>query len=100
MGQQPTTVNKVPLTDKNGHQLMDANHNPISTREYHYTRPDGSKIVIQEHSAGHSYGPPEIRVHTLIRENMILYQVQAQEMIAYPDYLNIILSQRGIKYVV
>ena len=58
MGQQPTTVNKVPLTDKNGHQLMDANHNPISTREYHYTRPDGSKIVIQEHSAGHSYGPP------------------------------------------
>ena len=42
----------------------------------------------------------EIRVHTLIRENMILYQVQAQEMIAYLDYLNIILSQRGIKYVV
>lgn len=37
---------------------MDANHNPISTREYHFTRPDGSKIVIQEHSAGHTYGPP------------------------------------------
>ncbi|WP_349830387.1 HNH/endonuclease VII fold putative polymorphic toxin [Brenneria sp. L4-2C] len=37
---------------------MDTNHNPISTREYYYTRSDGSKIVIQEHSAGHNYGPP------------------------------------------
>ncbi|WP_413531462.1 HNH/endonuclease VII fold putative polymorphic toxin, partial [Rahnella inusitata] len=58
MRQQPTAVNKVPLTDRNSHQLMDANHNPISTKEYHYTRPDGSKIVIQEHSTGHIYGPP------------------------------------------
>ncbi|WP_240153825.1 HNH/endonuclease VII fold putative polymorphic toxin, partial [Erwinia amylovora] len=58
MVQQPSAINKVPLTDRNGHQLMDTNHNPISTREYHYTRSDGSRIVIQEHSAGHIYGPP------------------------------------------
>ncbi|MEG1466936.1 MAG: RHS repeat-associated core domain-containing protein [Hafnia sp.] len=58
MGQQPDAINKVPMTDKNGHQVMDAEHKPISTREYHFTRPDGSKIVIQEHSTGHIYGPP------------------------------------------
>jgi len=58
MTQQPSAVNKIPLTDRSGRQLMDVKHNPISTREYHYTRSDGSKIVIQEHSAGHIYGPP------------------------------------------
>ncbi|TDB40695.1 type IV secretion protein Rhs [Photorhabdus khanii subsp. guanajuatensis] len=50
-------MNKVPLTDRSNHQIMDASHNPLSTREYHFSRPDGSKIVIQEHSAGHIYGP-------------------------------------------
>jgi hypothetical protein len=24
------------------------------TREYTYTRPDGSRVIIQDHSAGHS----------------------------------------------
>ncbi|MFG6653497.1 RHS repeat-associated core domain-containing protein [Scandinavium sp. M-37] len=57
MGQQPNSVNKVPITDINGRQMMDVDHNPLSSREYNYTRPDGSKFVIQEHSAGHIYGP-------------------------------------------
>ncbi|TNH41474.1 RHS repeat-associated core domain-containing protein, partial [Photorhabdus luminescens] len=58
MNQHPSAVKKVPLTDRNDRQIMDANHNPLSSREYHFSRPDGSKIVIQEHSAGHIYGPP------------------------------------------
>ncbi|WP_269468747.1 RHS repeat-associated core domain-containing protein [Photorhabdus akhurstii] len=58
MNQHPSAVKRVPLTDINNHQIMDANHKPIVTREYHFARSDGSKIVIQEHSAGHIYGPP------------------------------------------
>lgn len=45
------------MTDKSGNQVIDSKYNPVNTREYHYTAPDGSKIVIQEHSFGHSYGP-------------------------------------------
>ncbi|MBD2816679.1 type IV secretion protein Rhs [Xenorhabdus sp. Flor] len=58
MNQHPNKVDKIPLTDMNGKKILDANHKPIETREYHFIRPDGSKIVIQEHSAGHIYGPP------------------------------------------
>lgn len=58
MGQRPIEVNKVQLTDRDGHVIKDSNFNVLESREYHYTRPDGSKIVIQEHSAGHTYGPP------------------------------------------
>ncbi len=57
MNQHPNAIKEVPLTDMNKHQIMDANYNPILTREYHFARPDGSKITIQEHSAGHIYGP-------------------------------------------
>ena len=57
MTQQPTDVKTVPMTDRNGKQIFDSNHQPINTREYHYTTPKGKKIVIQEHSAGHQYGP-------------------------------------------
>lgn len=45
------------MTDKSGHQMIDAEHKPIQIREYHFTHPDGYKIVIQEHSTGHIYGP-------------------------------------------
>ena len=58
MVQQPERINSVRMTDMNGHNILDANHKPIYTREYTYSRPDGSKIIIQEHSAGHTYGPP------------------------------------------
>ncbi|MDX6040033.1 HNH/endonuclease VII fold putative polymorphic toxin, partial [Scandinavium lactucae] len=57
MGQQPDLIGRVELTDINGHKTLDTNYKPIITREYHYTRSDGSKIVIQEHSTGHIYGP-------------------------------------------
>lgn len=29
---------------------------PIKTRVYQYTRADGSKVLIQDHSAGHNFG--------------------------------------------
>jgi RHS repeat-associated protein len=68
MNQQPDVVfnvknqrmqqyNQVMMTDKYGDPVL----NPLTkkniwTREYQYTRPDGSKIIIQDHSAGHQYG--------------------------------------------
>lgn len=58
MNQHPITVKKVPLTDWERHIIKDGNFNIITSREYHYVQPNGSKIVIQEHSAGHVYGPP------------------------------------------
>lgn len=58
IGQRPIEVNKVQLTDRDGHVIKDSNFNVLESREYHYTRPDGSKIVIQEHSAGQTYGLP------------------------------------------
>jgi len=43
-------------TDRNGKVMLDKTGKPISTREYEFTRPDGSKIIIQEHSAGPQFG--------------------------------------------
>nr|WP_249665999.1 HNH/endonuclease VII fold putative polymorphic toxin [Enterobacter sp. 120016] len=57
MSQQPITIKKAPLTDRDGHAIKDSDFNILESREYHYTRPDGSRVVIQEHSAGHTYGP-------------------------------------------
>jgi len=45
----------VAMTDKAGDEILGKNGKPIITREYQYTRADGSKIVIQDHSAGHTY---------------------------------------------
>jgi len=39
-----------------GHVIKDANGNVINTREYHYTNSNGKKIIIQDHSAGHTKG--------------------------------------------
>jgi RHS repeat-associated protein len=58
MNQHPIAVEKVQLTDRDGHAIKDSDFNILESREYHYTRPDGSRVVIQEHSAGHTYGPP------------------------------------------
>ncbi|WP_258953907.1 HNH/endonuclease VII fold putative polymorphic toxin, partial [Yersinia similis] len=57
INQHPDKIDKIPLTDMNGKRIFDFNRKPIETREYHFTHPDGSKVVIQEHSAGHIYGP-------------------------------------------
>ncbi|MBN6078291.1 type IV secretion protein Rhs [Aggregatibacter actinomycetemcomitans] len=43
------------MTDMNDHAILDANGKPIWTREYQFTRQDGSKVIIQDHSAGHQY---------------------------------------------
>ncbi len=56
--QSPDRHERVPMTDRSGKQIFDANHRPVMTTEYHYTRADGSKVVIQDHSAGHQYGSP------------------------------------------
>lgn len=45
----------VRMTDSNGNSILDASGKPIWTREYQFTRADGSKIIIQDHSAGHHY---------------------------------------------
>jgi len=55
--QHPDSVERVPLTDRNGRQILDpTTHQPIVTREYTYTRPDGTKVVVQDHGAGHQFG--------------------------------------------
>ncbi len=46
---------KVPMTDKNGKAVLDNNGKPTTTREYTFTNPDGKKVVVQDHSAGHQY---------------------------------------------
>jgi hypothetical protein len=56
MAQQPDSVRYVDMTDRNGRVILDANYQPIGTREYIYTTPDGEQIIIQDHSAGHQFG--------------------------------------------
>lgn len=55
VSQKPDKVTRVPMTDSDGRVIMGPDHNPIMTREYHYTNSDGQKIVIQDHSAGHQW---------------------------------------------
>jgi hypothetical protein len=43
------------MKDRWGKEVLDANNKPIRTREYEFTRPDGTQIVIQDHSAGHQF---------------------------------------------
>ncbi|WP_345830371.1 RHS repeat-associated core domain-containing protein [Erwinia sp. HDF1-3R] len=45
----------VRMTDSHNNPILDKNGNQIWTREYQFTKTDGNKIVIQDHSAGHSY---------------------------------------------
>jgi len=52
--QKPDMVGERPLTDANGKKIIE-NGNPVMTREYFYTRADHTRVVIQEHSRGHSY---------------------------------------------
>ncbi|WP_086055257.1 HNH/endonuclease VII fold putative polymorphic toxin [Protofrankia coriariae] len=44
------------MSDRNGHRVLGENGRPVMTREYTYVRPDGSKVIIQDHSAGHRFG--------------------------------------------
>ncbi|OOK93615.1 RHS repeat-associated core domain-containing protein [Pseudomonas syringae] len=45
----------VRMTDRAGESILNSEGKPTLTREYQYTRGDGSKIIIQDHSAGHQY---------------------------------------------
>lgn len=44
-----------PMTDSRKNPIFDNNGKQVWTREYQFTKADGSKIIIQDHSAGHSY---------------------------------------------
>ena len=54
--QHPDSISRVPMTDRNGNQILGGNGMPVMTREYVYSRPNGSKVVVQDHSAGHQFG--------------------------------------------
>jgi RHS repeat-associated protein len=54
-GQHPDKQEFVPMT-RMGKPVLDSSGKPVSTLEYTYTRPDGSKAVIQDHSFGHYFG--------------------------------------------
>ena len=54
--QEPDFTRMVPLTDSNGRAILGPNGRPIMTREWIYTRTDGSRVVIQDHRAGHQFG--------------------------------------------
>lgn len=51
-------VEHIPMTDRNGKWIVNAEGQPIKTREYTFSRLDGNKVVIQDHSAGHYFGEP------------------------------------------
>jgi RHS repeat-associated protein len=44
------------MTDLNEKNILDNSGLPISTRVFQFTRSDGSKVLIQDHSAGHKFG--------------------------------------------
>ena len=52
--QQPEKQETVPLTDPNGKQVV-VNGKPQTSREYTHTTGSGEKVVIQDHSQGHSF---------------------------------------------
>jgi len=56
MEQQPDYIRSVDMTDRSGAKILEANHMPISTREYVFSLDDGSQAIIQDHSAGHFFG--------------------------------------------
>lgn len=45
----------VPLTDTNGNWILDANKQPVMSRELTYDV-NGKNMVIKDHSAGHYFG--------------------------------------------
>ena len=44
------------MTDSANNPILDNKGKPIMSREYEFTRANGSKIIIQDHSAGHNFG--------------------------------------------
>ncbi|RLP06092.1 HNH/endonuclease VII fold putative polymorphic toxin [Propionibacterium australiense] len=55
MSEQPSSVERVNMTDKFDRNVLDSDGLPISTREYHYTGQGHDPVVIQDHAAGHVF---------------------------------------------
>ncbi|EIK68315.1 Rhs family protein [Pseudomonas synxantha BG33R] len=47
------------MTDLNDDNILDESGRFINSRVYQFTRADGSKVLIQDHSAGHKFGRPD-----------------------------------------
>jgi hypothetical protein len=59
VNQQPEKVESVEMRSgehEGNHVIKDEQGNIIYTREYHFTNNSGQKIIIQEHTAGHTKG--------------------------------------------
>ncbi|RAX09320.1 HNH/endonuclease VII fold putative polymorphic toxin [Photorhabdus bodei] len=56
--QQPFEISRVDLGDGYGGNIRNAKGVPVQTRQYHYRDKQGSVVVIQEHSLGHSKATP------------------------------------------
>ena len=54
--QQSSKVAKVKMTDGNGKTVKNSDGKVVNTTEYTHTTTDGNKVVIQDHSAGHTKG--------------------------------------------
>lgn len=58
----------VPMTDRNGKAVLGDDGKPVTTREYTFTKEDKSKVVIQDHSAGHpQFGKDDPGSHFNVR---------------------------------
>ncbi|NML35554.1 hypothetical protein HHL14_32710 [Paraburkholderia sp. G-4-1-8] len=55
MSQRPDSVTRTPMTSRGGCPVI-CNGKRVETREYLFTREDGSRVVIQDHGAGHQFG--------------------------------------------
>ncbi len=49
----------VSMRDRQNNEVLDARGRPIMTREYEFTRADGSRVLIQDHGAGHKFSSPD-----------------------------------------
>ncbi|MCX4832475.1 HNH/endonuclease VII fold putative polymorphic toxin [Streptomyces sp. NBC_01016] len=54
--QLPDYITRPNMTDGKGANVL-KNGEPFETRQLHYTLGDGRKVAIQDHGAGHIYGP-------------------------------------------
>jgi len=48
----------VSMRDQHKNEILDTRGHRVMTREYEFTRADGSKVLIQDHGAGHKFSAP------------------------------------------
>ncbi|NWE66738.1 RHS domain-containing protein, partial [Pseudomonas tolaasii] len=49
----------VSMRDKQNNEVVNERGMPVMTREYEFTRANGTKVLIQDHGAGHKFFAPE-----------------------------------------